>query len=137
MKAVKFIAIGFYFGLILLKAEAVSWYRIVEMFHFQSFHMFGVIGTAIVTGIISVQSIKYFKLKSFAGEEILLPKKPETPKANLLGGILFGIGWSLVGACTAPLFIQVGLGNWIALIPLVGAFSGALVYGIIKNKLPH
>lgn len=137
MRILKFIAIGFYFGLILLKSEAVSWYRIVEMFHFQSFHMFGVIGSAILTGIISIQLIKHFKLKSFAGEEISLVEKPETPKANILGGILFGIGWSLVGACTAPLFIQVGLGNWIVIISLIGAFFGALVYGVIRNILPH
>lgn len=137
MRILKFIGIGFYFGLILLKSEAVSWYRIVEMFHFQSFHMFGVIGTAIFTGLISVQVIKRFNLKSFAGEEISLAEKPETPKANILGGVLFGVGWSLVGACTAPLFIQVGLGNWIVAIPLIGAFFGALVYGITRNKLPH
>lgn len=137
MKVFKFIMIGFYFGLVLLKSEAVSWYRIVEMFHFQSFHMFGVIGSAIFTGVISVQLIKRFNLKSFAGEAISLEEKPETPKANILGGILFGIGWSLVGACTAPLFIQVGLGNGIVVIPLIGAFLGALVYELLRNKLPH
>lgn len=137
MKILKFIVLGFYFGLILLKSEAVSWYRIVEMFHFQSFHMFGVIGTAIFTGVISIQLIKRFKIKSLGGEEISLKDKPATFKAHILGGILFGLGWSLVGACTAPLFIQIGLGNWIVVIPLIGAFLGALVYGILKNKLPH
>ena len=137
MRILKFLGLGVYFGLILLKSEAVSWYRIVEMFHFQSFHMFGVIGTAILTGIISVQVIKRLKLKSFSGEELVLTPKPLTPKANFFGGVIFGIGWSLVGACTAPLFIQLGLGNTIVVIPLIGAFLGALVYGVIQNKLPH
>jgi len=137
MKYLKFIILGFYFGFVLLKTEAVSWYRIIEMFHFQSFHMYGVIGTAIVTGIVSVQLIKLFRVKTISGDKVLFSDKPKDFKANFLGGIAFGLGWSLVGACTAPLFIHLGLGTTVIIIPILGAFLGALVYGITKNKLPH
>ncbi len=137
MRLLKFILLGFYFGFILLKSEAVSWYRIVEMFRFQSFHMYGVIVTAIVTGIVSILVIKATKLKTVLGDEIVLPSKPKDYKANFIGGIFFGLGWSIVGACTAPLFIHLGLGNTIVIVPLIGAFFGALLYGIIKQKLPH
>ena len=128
---------GFYFGVVLIKSEAISWYRIVEMFHFQSFHLFGVIGSAVVTGIISVLIIKGVHLTTIKDEPIDLEPKPFLLKANLFGGIFFGLGWALVGACTAPLFVQLGAGNYIIIIPILAAFLGTLVYGIVKDKLPH
>ncbi|MDF1676918.1 MAG: YeeE/YedE thiosulfate transporter family protein [Vicingaceae bacterium] len=131
MKQLFYIISGIYFGFILIKSEAVSWFRILEMFHFQSFHMFGVIISAILTGIISVLIIK----KKFP--KIDLTPKPLLLKANFFGGILFGVGWSIVGACTAPLFIHLGSGNFIILIPLLFALLGTYLYGILKNKLPH
>lgn len=137
MKNLKYILLGFYFGFVLIKSEAVSWFRIVEMFHFQSFHLFGVIGSAVVTGIISVFLIKRLYLTTVKDEPIDLKPKPFLFKANLFGGIIFGLGWAIVGACTAPLFIHFGAGNFIIIIPIISATLGALVYGLLKEKLPH
>lgn len=137
IKYIKFILFGFYFSFVLIKSEAVSWFRIVEMFHFQSFHLFGVIGSAVVTGIISVQLIKRLKLKTLTQEEVNLKEKNLMPKANFFGGILFGLGWSLVGACTAPLFIHFGAGSYVIIIVIAAAILGTFVYGTIKHKLPH
>ncbi|MBW7846281.1 MAG: YeeE/YedE family protein [Bacteroidia bacterium] len=136
-KNLKYILLGFYFGFILIKFEAVSWYRIVELFHFQSFHLFGVIGSAALTGIISVLIIKSIHLTTIKDEPIDLKTKPLLIKANFFGGVLFGLGWSLVGACTAPLFIHLGSGNLSVLFVLLFVFVGTLVYGSIKNHLPH
>lgn len=137
MKNLKYILLGFYFGFVLIKSEAVSWFRIVEMFHFQSFHLFGVIGSAVVTGIISVFLIKRLYLTTVKDEPIDLKPKPFLFKANLFGGIIFGLGWAIVGACTAPLFVHFGAGNSIIIVPIISATLGALVYGLLKEKLPH
>lgn len=137
MEKLKFIFVGFYFGFILLKSEAISWFRIIEMFHFQSFHMYGVIGSAVLTGIVSIQLIKKINIKTINGKEVCFSEKPIRYKANLIGGIIFGLGWGLVGACTAPLFIHLGLGNTIIVIPIIGSFIGVLIYSLIKNKIPH
>lgn len=137
MKNLKFVILGFYFGFILIKSEAVSWYRIVEMFHFQSFHMFGVIASAILVGIISVIIIKKLNLKSFNNSSIDTLRKPLQFKANLFGGIIFGLGWSIIGACTAPLFVHLGAGNFVMIIPIIFAVLGTLSYGLLKQKLPH
>ncbi|MCO6501166.1 MAG: YeeE/YedE family protein [Vicingus serpentipes] len=137
MKQLKFILFGSFFGFVLIKSEAVSWYRIVEMFHFQSFHMFGVIGSAVAVGAISVLIIKQLNTTTFKNKPINLDKKPLMVTSNLLGGIIFGLGWSIVGACPAPLFIHFGAGNYIILIPIIFALIGTFVYGSIKDKLPH
>lgn len=137
MKQLKYIAVGFYFGFILIKSEAVSWYRIVEMFRFQSFHMFGIIGSAIAIGILSVFLLKIGNISSLGGEKIALAPKPNTYKSNFLGGVLFGLGWSTVGACTAPLFVLVGMGYLIILLPIAAALVGALIFGLLKHKLPY
>ena len=128
---------GFYFGLILIKSEAVSWYRIVEMFQFQSFHLFGVIGSAIGVGSLSIVLLKRFNIKSINQEVLDTSKKKLLPKSNIFGGLLFGAGWALVGACPAPLFIHLGLGNWIIVIPILSAILGVFIYGITKKYLPH
>lgn len=137
MKHIKYIIAGTIFGIILIKSEAVSWFRIQEMFRFQSFHMFGIISSAVTVGIISIQIIKHFKIKTIDNQEIDLstnrPKKVNT----LFGGIIFGFGWALIGGCPGPLYALVGAGNIIYLIPIIGLLIGTMVYGLIKNKLPH
>lgn len=137
MKNLKYILLGFYFGIVLIKSEAVSWYRIVEMFRFESFHLYGVIGSAVFTGLVSVLIIKGVHLTTIKDEPIDLKPKPFLLKANLFGGTIFGLGWSIVGACTAPLFIHFGTGNFIIVVAIVFSILGTLVYGILKDKLPH
>mgnify|MGYP001337600232 FL=1 len=137
MKWIKFVVAGFYFGFILIKSEAISWYRIVEMFHFQSFPMFGIIGSAVGAGAISVLVIKKLNQSVFKTQPIDLTKKPFHLKAHLLGGLIFGLGWSLVGACPGPLFVHLGAGNTIILIPVLFAVLGTYFYGRFKDSLPH
>jgi uncharacterized protein len=135
MKYIKFFLIGIYFGIVLTKAEVISWFRIQEMFHFQSIHMFGIIGSAIVVGATSVFLIKKFNLKTFGGEDIRLISK-EYHKGLLPGGILFGLGWALTGACPGPMFALVGNGVQVMLVAILSAIAGTFVYGVVKDKLP-
>lgn len=137
MRLIKFFIIGFLFGIIIIKAEVGSWFRIQEMFHFQSFHMYGIIGSAVVTGIISVFLIRKFKIKSIQGEEINLQRKPTQYKAHLFGGIVFGLGWALTGACPGPMYVLVGAGFFPMIVALFFAIVGTGVYGLVKDKLPH
>lgn len=137
MKFIKFLLVGIIFGIVLTKSEAVSWYRIYEMFHFQSFHMFGIIGTAVVTGVVGVQLIKRNKLKDISGQPINIPDKEKGFKNYLIGGAIFGLGWGLVGTCPGPLFILIGAGFWGVGVVLIGALLGTYIYGVLKNKLPH
>ena len=127
---------GTLFGIILVKSEVISWFRIQEMFRLQSFHMYGVIGSAIVVGIISVFIIKKFKIKTIDGEAIQLePKKFN--KGQIYGGLLFGFGWALTGACPGPLFAQIGTGTTVVIVTLFSAIAGTWVYGYLREKLPH
>jgi uncharacterized membrane protein YedE/YeeE len=123
-------------GVIFVKAELLSWYRIQEMFRFQSFHMYGVIGSALVVGLISVQLIKAFKLKALNGEQIKF-----SPKVfhwgNVWGGIIFGLGWALVGACPGPIFAHLGAGTLAFGVVVFGALAGTWVYSALRPKLPH
>ncbi len=128
--------IGLLFGAVFMKAEIISWFRILEMFQFASFHMYGVIGTAVVVGIISVALIKKLQLKTLDGENIQIEYKPFT-KGNVIGGLIFGIGWSITGACPGPLFALIGGGYLSIIIVLISAILGTFVYGALKNKLPH
>lgn len=137
MKYFKFLLIGFLFGIIIIKAEVGSWFRIQEMFHFQSFHMYGIIGSAVVTGIISIFLIRKFNIKSIQGEEINLQRKPAQYKAHLFGGIVFGFGWALTGACPGPMYVLVGAGFFPMIVALFFAIIGTGVYGMVKDKLPH
>ncbi|WP_162128457.1 DUF6691 family protein [Flavobacterium phycosphaerae] len=137
MKLFKFILVGFVFGIVLTKAEAVSWYRIYEMFQFQSFHMFGIIMVAIATGVIGIQLIKRKQLKDIAGNPIVILDKEKGTVRYLIGGTLFGLGWALVGACPGPIFILLGAGFLSAGLILIGAVFGTFLYGVIKDKLPH
>ena len=136
-KALKYLAIGFLFGLVLTKSEAVSWYRIYEMFLFHSFHMYGLIGTAVVTGIIGLQFIKRKKIKNNKGNPIVIPIKEKGSFRYWIGGLLFGLGWALVGACPGPIFILLGAGFLPLGLVLLGALLGTFIYGVIKDNLPH
>ncbi len=137
MKALKYIVVGFIFGIVLTKSEAVSWYRIYEMFMFQSFHMYGIIMVAIITGVIGIQIIKRKNIKDLKGFPIeIIPKEPGSIRF-WVGGILFGLGWALVGACPGPIFILLGAGFLPLLLVLFGALFGTFLYGVIKDKLPH
>jgi len=133
---IKYAVAGILFGIILVKAEVISWFRIQEMFRLQSFHMYGVIGSAVVIGIISVLLIKKFNIKSIDGETIILePKKFN--KGQIYGGLLFGFGWAITGACPGPLFAQIGTGATVIIVTLLSAIGGTWVYGKFKDKLPH
>jgi uncharacterized membrane protein YedE/YeeE len=132
----KYIFVGIIFGIVFVKAEILSWFRIQEMFRFQSFHMYGVIGSAVVVGMISVFLIKKMKIKTIYGEPIKISPK-EFNKGNIYGGVLFGIGWALTGACPGPLYAQIGSGATVVLVTLLSAIAGTWVYGFFRNKLPH
>jgi hypothetical protein len=135
MKYIKFILAGCFFGIVLVKSEAISWFRIQEMFYLRSFHMYGLIGSAVITGMISVFIIKKFNIKSWNGESITFIKKPMN-KGTVIGGIIFGVGWGITGACPGPLFAQTGYGYLAVLVSIVGALVGTFLFGILKNMLP-
>jgi len=137
MKYLKFLILGVVFGVMMSKAEIISWYRIFEMFRFEAFHMYGVIGSAVAIGIVFVQIIKRRKMKDLAGEEIVLCEKDKSTARYLIGGIIFGIGWAMTGACPGPMFIVVGHGASAFLIVILSAILGTFVYGLIRHKLPH
>lgn len=137
MKIIKYLLVGFVFGIVLTKSEAVSWYRIYEMFQFQSFHMYGIIMVAILTGIIGIQAIKRKNIKDIKGLAIEIQEKEQGSARYLIGGVFFGLGWALVGACPGPIFILLGAGFWTVGIVLFGALIGTYLYGILKDKLPH
>lgn len=137
MKFIKYLVVGLVFGIVLTKSEAVSWYRIYEMFHFQAFHMFGIIMTAVVTGVIGIQIFKRNNVKNIAGEPINVPDKDKGFKNYFIGGTIFGLGWGLVGTCPGPIFILLGAGFWGIGVVLLGALAGTYLYGLLKDKLPH
>lgn len=136
MGNIKYLLTGICFGIAFVKTEVISWFRIQEMFQLTSFHMYGVIGTAVVTGIISVYLIRRFKLRTFSGEAITFERK-HFHKGQIFGGLLFGVGWAITGACPGPLFAQIGSGFSVVSITLLSAIVGTWVYGLIQNKLPH
>lgn len=137
MKFLKFLIVGIVFGIVLVKSEAVSWYRIYEMFRFQSFHMYGIIGTAIASGILFLQLSKRRKLRSLNGAEIYVPKKDKGFTRYIVGGIIFGFGWALIGVCPGPMYILLGTGVYSMLIVIGAAIVGTFIYGVLKDKLPH
>lgn len=137
MNALKYLIVGFVFGIVLTKSEAVSWYRIYEMFQFQSFHMYGIIMVAIITGITGLQIIKRNQLKTNKGELIQIADKEKGSFRYWIGGLFFGLGWALVGACPGPIFILLGAGFLPVILVLFGALAGTFLYGLVKDKLPH
>jgi len=132
----KYLLVGIFFGIVFVKAEIISWFRIQEMFQLQSFFMYGVIGSAVVIGIISVQIIKRFNIKTIQGEKIEIQPKTFS-KGQIYGGLLFGFGWAITGACPGPLFAQIGTGVTVIGVTLLSAILGTWFYGLIKDKLPH
>ncbi len=132
----KYLAVGILFGIIFVKSEVISWFRIQEMFRLQSFHMYGIIGSAILVGVVSVWLIKKFNIKTIYGEPITIaPKKFN--KGQIYGGLIFGFGWAITGACPGPLFAQIGTGATVIIITLLSAVAGTWVYGLLREKLPN
>lgn len=129
--------IGIIFGITMYKSEAASWFRIYEMFQFQSFHMYGIIGSALFLGILGTQTIKRLKLKSFFGKTILIEEKEFGVKRYAIGGTIFGLGWALTGACPGPMFTLIGAGVYPILVVIFAAAVGTWVYGLLREKLPH
>lgn len=132
----KYLAVGILFGVVFVKAEIVSWFRIQEMFRLQSFHMYGVIGSAVAVGLASVLLIKKFNIKTIHGEPITFADKTFN-KGQIYGGLLFGFGWAITGACPGPLFAQIGTGATVIIVTLLSAIAGTWVYGLLREKLPH
>jgi uncharacterized membrane protein YedE/YeeE len=137
MNFIKYLLVGFVFGVVLTKAEAVSWYRIYEMFQFDSFHMYGIIMTAIVTGVIGIQIIKRFNIKDIKGFPIEILGKERGTFRYWIGALIFGLGWALVGSCPGPIYILIGAGFMSVGFVLFGALFGTFIYGYFKDKLPH
>lgn len=137
MNGLKYILAGILFGIILVKSEAASWFRIQEMFRFQSFHMYGIIGTAVLLGVISVWLIKKFKLKDTDGLPIVFADKDPAYSRYIIGGVIFGLGWALTGVCPGPMFVNLGYGYLAMGVVIIGALGGTYLYGVIKDKLPH
>lgn len=135
IKYIKFLFVGIIFGIVLVKSEAVSWYRIYEMFKFESFHMYGIIGTAVITGIILLLISK--KMNNINGGLMTVPKKDKGFTRYIIGGTIFGLGWALSGACPGPMYILIGTGAFSVIILILGALLGTYIYGLLKDKLPH
>lgn len=137
MKFIKFLILGVLFGIVMAKSEAMSWYRIQEMFRFQSFHMYGIIGTAVTLGVLGVFLIKKFSLRDFHGNPIMFFPKDKSYPRYIIGGTIFGLGWALSGACPGPMVVNIGYGYLPMLIVFFFAVVGTFLYGLIKDKLPH
>jgi uncharacterized membrane protein YedE/YeeE len=137
MKKFVFVLLGIAFGIVMYKAEAASWFRIFEMFSFQSFHMYGFIGSALVVGVIGVQYMKRNHVRDVDGVEIDIKPKAKSIPRYLIGGIFFGLGWALVGACPGPIFAILGSGVFSIIIVIIGALMGTYIYGVLRKFLPH
>lgn len=137
MKILRYLFVGIFFGIVLVKSEAVSWYRIIEMFKFQSFHMYGIIGSAVLLGVLAIWFMKKSGMKNTEGTNIHLTPKDKGFVRYLLGGSIFGFGWALAGACPGPMYILLGTGVFSMLIVIAAAVLGTFVYGVLKDKLPH
>ena len=132
----KYIPVGIFFGIVFVKSEVVSWFRIQEMFRLASFHMYGIIGTAVVVATISTLIIKKFKIKTIQGEDVVFTERPFN-KGNIIGGLLFGFGWALTGACPGPMYGLIGSGFLVFIVALASAVLGTYTYGVLRDKLPH
>jgi uncharacterized protein len=137
MKLIKYLAAGLLFGIVMTKSEAISWFRIQEMFRFQSFHMYGIIGVAVVAGALTVFLIKKFNVRDISGNPIIFNPKDKSIWRYLAGGTIFGLGWAMSGACPGPMFVNVGVGYLPMLIVIAGALLGTFLYGVLRTKLPH
>lgn len=137
MKSIIYLIVGVFFGIVMYKSEAASWFRIYEMFEFGSFHMYGIIGSALAIGVVGVQLIKRKQIKALNGTDMHLQPKAKSFWRYILGGILFGLGWALAGACPGPMYVLIGAGYLPILLVVGSAILGTFVYGLLKSKLPH
>jgi len=137
MRVVGYLVTGIFFGIVMFKSEAASWFRIYEMFQFQAFHMYGIIGSALVIGVIGIQLIKRNNAKDFNGEEIQFAPKEKSFSRYMYGGIIFGLGWALAGACPGPIYTLIGAGYLPVIVVFLAAILGTFVYGLLRDKLPH
>jgi uncharacterized protein len=137
MRYFKYIIVGVLFGITMFKSEAVSWFRIYEMFHFQSFHMYGMIFSSVILGMGVMKFIKWKQLRSIKGEEIIIRDKDKSVPRYLIGGIIFGLGWAMAGVCPGPMFVLMGSGYTVFVVFLSSAMLGTFVYGLLRKKLPH
>ena len=137
MKYIKFLLVGIVFGIVMFKSEAASWFRIYEMFQFQSFHMYGIMGSALTLGVIGTWLIKRYNLKSIDGQPIKFKPKDKSFSRYMYGGIIFGLGWALAGSCPGPVYTLIGAGYLPVLVVLLGALIGTFIYGLLRHKLPH
>jgi uncharacterized protein len=137
MRYITYLAIGVFFGIVMFKSEAASWFRIYEMFQFGSFHMYGIIGSALALGIIGIKLIKRKKIKPIDGSEMSLKPKDKSIARYLMGGIIFGLGWALAGACPGPMYVLAGAGYLSILVVIFGALLGTIFYGLLRKSLPH
>ena len=137
MKYIKFLLIGIVFGIVMFKSEAASWFRIYEMFQFQSFHMYGIIGSALALGVLGTWLIKKYRLKSIDGQPIKFTPKDKSFSRYMYGGIIFGLGWALAGSCPGPIYTLIGAGYLPIIVVLIGALIGTFIYGLLRHKLPH
>jgi uncharacterized membrane protein YedE/YeeE len=137
MKFIKFLLLGIVFGIVMAKSEAVSWFRIQEMFRFQAFHMYGIIGTAVTLGVIGVALIKKFNIRDFHGNPIAFYPKDKSVTRYLIGGTIFGLGWALSGACPGPMVVNIGYGFLSMIVVFFFAIVGTYLYGVFMKKLPH
>jgi len=137
MKNIPFFLVGIFFGIVMTKSEALSWFRIHEMFRFENFHMYGIIGTAVVLGALGIQIMKRSRMKTLTGNLVEYRPMQLRPTRHLLSGSIFGLGWALVGACPGPMYVLLGNGYWIVGLMLISAIFGTFVYGLVRDKLPH
>jgi uncharacterized membrane protein YedE/YeeE len=137
LKFIKFLLVGILFGIVMAKSEAFSWYRIQEMFRFQAFHMYGIIGVAVTLGVIGTALLKKFQVRDFQGNPILFPPKARSVFRYLIGGTLFGLGWALSGACPGPMVVNIGYGYLSMLIVFGSAILGTFLYGVFERYLPQ
>ncbi len=138
MKNIPFLIVGIFFGIVMTKSEAISWFRIHEMFRFESFHMYGIIGTAVVLGAIIIAAMKRFHMKNWRGTtELDFKPTPLSVRRHLIAGSIFGLGWALAGACPGPMYVLIGNGYWIMALIMLGAVAGTYTYGLVRDRLPH
>lgn len=137
MRSLLYLLIGIFFGIVLFKSQAASWFRIYEMFQFDSFHMYGIIGSALVLGMIFTKWVKKPGRKSFYGKEINILNKEKSIARYAIGGVVFGLGWALAGACPGPMYVLLGSGFWSIIVVIFGALVGTFAYGLVRDKLPH
>lgn len=137
MRVVGYLVIGIMFGIVMFKSEAASWFRIYEMFRFESFHMYGIIGSALVIGVLGTLLIKKNGMRDVQGEPITFQPKEKSFSRYMFGGIIFGLGWALAGACPGPIYTLIGAGYLPVIVVFLAALLGTFVYGLLRDKLPH